>query len=100
QTPAPYTLSLHDALPICTVIDPDTVDQAQIDDVVAQLRIDHAAQGLHDPVGQCFLYGVVHRAASLPPSMRMRMRYVVPSGSKARSEEHTSELQSRENLVC
>src|SRR5690606_12140999 len=40
-----------------------------------------------------FLYGVPHFAVSI--ALRHRGRLEV-----ARSEEHTSELQSRENLVC
>src|SRR5207249_11180245 len=54
-----YTLSLHDALPIC-----------------------------------CFI-GIWARSAL--PSPRFENRQV---GSKNRSEEHTSELQSRFDLVC
>src|SRR5690606_40516995 len=39
------------------------------------------------------------RCASQPPSARFD-RFRWPPCSSARSEEHTSELQSRENLVC
>src|SRR5690625_8045648 len=64
NAPAPteiYTLSLHDALPICMRADPaDTVAQA-------------------------------------PTSTTPREEYV---SRACRSEEHTSELQSRGHLVC
>src|SRR5690606_41297036 len=84
ETPDIYTLPLHDALPIC---------QHQHGDVAAHLHrgiegrlvVDHErghgllAQRGFDRIGD--EVGVV--AAALD-----------------RSEEHTSELQSRENLVC
>src|SRR5436309_15347339 len=54
-----YTLSLHDALPIC-----------------------------------CRARGAPGRPARWPAARAPASR------SAARSEEHTSELQSRENLVC
>src|SRR5690606_42026728 len=43
--------------------------------------------------GRVRLQGVWHRAC--PPC-----RTVAPVGTERRSEEHTSELQSREELVC
>src|SRR5436309_6155648 len=54
-----YTLSLHDALPICRARIPDAAE-THVDDV--------------DVFADCEV--------------------------QTRSEEHTSELQSRENLVC
>src|SRR5690606_40708775 len=86
-TPEIYTLSLHDALPICqigacarhnqvlTVLD-------DIDDVIACDRINTQAR-------QLGVDGEVQRG---------RASIAVHVGD--RSEEHTSELQSRENLVC
>src|SRR3712207_7727284 len=59
-----YTLSLHDALPICR-------------------RLRHRVAGLP----QLLDVGIVDLAE------------VVPDG-RGRSEEHTSELQSRQYLVC
>src|SRR5690606_41544056 len=38
------------------------------------------------------------RLRTLTPSTQVRI--LVPQPTKKRSEEHTSELQSRENLVC
>src|SRR5690606_41873851 len=85
-----YTLSLHDALPIslgaARAHDPHArqrrrvaVDAAARDEEVVHQRRGHRAQRhVVDVVG----------AERLPH---------VPLG---RSEEHTSELQSRENLVC
>src|SRR3712207_8825135 len=65
-----YTLSLHDALPIWR----------------ASLR------GLHAPLPQPLL--PVRPAGALRPA-DVRRRFAGP-----RSEEHTSELQSRQYLVC
>src|SRR5690349_23073042 len=61
-TPEIYTLSLHDALPIC---------------LVAQ----HQVAGLHVAVHDAVVVRELQRA-------------------RDRSEEHTSELQSRRDLVC
>src|SRR5690606_41579727 len=70
-----YTLSLHDALPICSTPSPPRVPTAAIP-----------------------------APSPSPPRRPRRLRSSVaalpwPSGPR-RSEEHTSELQSRENLVC
>src|SRR3712207_7681602 len=64
-----YTLSLHDALPICWSAPGPTRSTAA------------AASP------------ATSRPGSGPPSAR-------PCGSRSRSEEHTSELQSRQYLVC
>src|SRR5437016_10074716 len=64
-----YTLSLHDALPICV----------------------QRAAGRADPVRE--ERGVGRRPAAIRPRERAHRR-------AARSEEHTSELQSLTNLVC
>src|SRR5699024_12382259 len=70
-TPEIYTLSLHDALPICADLGP---------------RHGQLPENRH-------LRGVARRGA----------RRTIPAmavGGAARSEEHTSELQSRFDLVC
>src|SRR2546429_7066787 len=67
-----YTLSLHDALPIYQ-------------------RDLHGAQDL----------GRRRRGAHLPVALAVhRGDRAGPQGASARSEEHTSELQSRLHLVC
>src|SRR2546427_5959031 len=66
-----YTLSLHDALPICSALRPEHIPYPGYPQVF------NAIQG-----GDLQL-------SMLPPALAM-----------ARSEEHTSELQSQSNLVC
>src|SRR5436309_11229478 len=65
-----YTLSLHDALPISAP---------------ARARSAHR---------------VAPRRRPRPPPASPGARARPPRGDCRRSEEHTSELQSRENLVC
>src|SRR5690606_40546098 len=81
-----YTLSLHDALPICA----EAVGQTEHDGVDRMIALDAAAK-----------IGV---AAELVAIIRAHQPVVVQrvpqTGNALRSEEHTSELQSRENLVC
>src|SRR5947209_14552190 len=66
------TLSLHDALPISPKLDENELHK--------RIRAVTRKLPWHDP---------------LPPEKRI----VIPGG-RGRSEEHTSELQSRQYLVC
>src|SRR5439155_21724158 len=83
-TPAIYPLSLHDALPI-------SPPAAGVRDQLPRLRpgrqdTGHGRAGQHrSPVG------CGHRQGNPP---------VRPADAAGRSEEHTSELQSRGHLVC
>src|SRR5690606_41296169 len=87
--PATAPLSLHDALPI-----------------LGHHRVDDRLVGWQDVMPTLLdLAGV-----PIPPSVEglsmvgeQRRAYFygeIDEGAMARSEEHTSELQSRENLVC
>src|SRR3712207_7130021 len=67
-----YTLSLHDALPISGHVDPDVAAPDELGGDVEVVVLDE-----HDALGE----------ALLPAELQ-------------RSEEHTSELQSRQYLVC
>src|SRR5690606_40109427 len=86
--PAPpelYPLSLHDALPI-------SQDRALARPGRARCRrLPHRGRIAPARAG----HGVHHRTRALHPGRRHQR-----GGEVARSEEHTSELQSRENLVC
>src|SRR2546430_5539316 len=64
-----YTLSLHDALPICALVAPRERADAR------------------DDLGECKRFREVVVGTEAEPV-------------DARSEEHTSELQSQSNLVC
>src|SRR2546430_4297735 len=72
-----YTLSLHDALPIS--------------DIPAEAAAGKFRQDL--------LFRLNTVEVRLPP-LRERPEDVPLLGALARSEEHTSELQSQSNLVC
>src|SRR5690606_41306558 len=76
-----HPLPLHDALPICAA-----AEQAV-----------HRVQFLHLRQARCrVLYPGVGQGAAVRAE-RWRQRRLA---GNPRSEEHTSELQSRENLVC
>src|SRR2546426_3479505 len=79
-----YTLSLHDALPICHDRRPPSRRAPPVDEQGAALR-QHAAG---DDLRQVQAPGVEHDRAG------HRVK------DQQRSEEHTSELQSPCNLVC
>src|SRR3712207_8369621 len=77
--PAPteiYTLSLHDALPICS----------------GALQRRAPTGGAAD--------GVPLKIESSPPTLPPPLPPVTCADRICRSEEHTSELQSRQYLVC
>src|SRR5690606_41992675 len=78
-----YTLSLHDALPI---YQPGA-------DLVGRLAAGMQDQGDVEVVDEHTLRAQPGAVAGIEPLGEGR-------AEAARSEEHTSELQSRENLVC
>src|SRR5207302_5350799 len=90
-TTASSTLSLHDALPICVIEErdrPGGLNVAVINETFALRFFPN-----DDPIGQHFgMTDVSH-------SGDYKIVGIVED-AKYRSEEHTSELQSRENLVC
>src|SRR5690606_40816261 len=90
-TPPISTLSLHDALPICELAYAElkrAFHDREVDKVyhtVVEGRLDPLEGTIDAPVGR-------HPGS--------RWKFAVVTDGKRRSEEHTSELQSRENLVC
>src|SRR5690606_42155676 len=74
-----YTLSLHDALPILG---------RRGEDVINELAHLFPGESVEDIFADRWRYG---QDPDLPPVEQL---------PESRSEEHTSELQSRENLVC
>src|SRR5690606_42091795 len=83
STTAIYTLSLHDALPISEL--PDDTDEPFVQEVNVALF----------PVLVVNLHGNVPERTLITIARDLR-----DTLEGLRSEEHTSELQSRENLVC
>src|SRR5690606_40603901 len=89
-TPALYSLSLHDALPISP---PPTAPTGRTPSARVRRR-----RGPRPG----------RTAGSVPSTVKGRVRARdrllafrrAPALARGRSEEHTSELQSRENLVC
>src|SRR5690606_41944756 len=97
--PARCTPSLHDALPISGQDLKEATDPAgpSIEDIVEEHYnpIITALRGIEKPV----IAAVNGVAAGAGANIALACDLVVASAS-ARSEEHTSELQSREKLVC
>src|SRR5690606_39678677 len=81
-TTATYTLSLHDALPISRY------------DLSPERPKPLSAFGATSALTFCI--DGLSKSAGLP---QVKLSWLAVSGP-GRSEEHTSELQSRENLVC
>src|SRR5690606_41222969 len=89
-----YPLSLHDALPICAALAAGQGDSYR-------RRFLEVGVLLIDDVQ--FLAGRREMQAELlrvVDAMQAVGRQIVLTSDRPRSEEHTSELQSRENLVC
>src|SRR5690606_41666901 len=89
---ATSTLSLHDALPICALV--AAVAGAGFGLLRAARRVERkGARRLW--TAAALLLSAAFTALSIIAYLGMGV-----SPSSSRSEEHTSELQSRENLVC
>src|SRR5687768_17708466 len=78
-----YTLSLHDALPICR-----------------RTRGERQREQDSDEVGTSHRSALVRVVAGRAPTVRRSPSAQHEGGAMRRSEEHTSELQSRLHLVC
>src|SRR5690606_40567117 len=97
HTPFPlalYTLSLHDALPISLEIRKELLNGKNLDLLVVCAPCQpFSSQGEKDSAdGRArLILSAVRFAEVLKPKLIL---------FENRSEEHTSELQSRENLVC
>src|SRR5690606_39401852 len=93
-TPEIYTPSLHDALPILVRDDLSLITGSHVGR--AATKGDPMALSIVQRAGKIVGLGIVNLLHLFNPQI-----IVVGGGvSNLRSEEHTSELQSRENLVC
>src|SRR5690606_40052353 len=96
-TPDLSTLSLHDALPIYRLLAP-YLKEAGLEPKAPSFS---NWIGLDGHVGGHYLTALaIHYAATGDVRCKERMEYMLTELKRCRSEEHTSELQSRENLVC
>src|SRR5690606_40629343 len=86
------TLSLHDALPICL-----RVVVAQSQPTIHRRPLGCVPSSCHSALRMGGPGGLHRSLAGRPQSGRTPWSEAI---SSCRSEEHTSELQSRENLVC
>src|SRR5690606_40159977 len=95
---SPHTLSLHDALPICVLLNGnlDIVDR-----INAIVYRDGSLPLGSRGTATLFLDDVrIATNVRLFEGQRALGTRVSAAVRERRSEEHTSELQSRENLVC
>src|SRR5690606_39574352 len=93
-----YTLSLHDALPILLS------DMTTKSSVFNELYSIYGAWGDKENMEKYARLGLKNAQKSGDPeqiaSTQYSLAYTFEERYRTRSEEHTSELQSRENLVC
>src|SRR5690606_41764025 len=95
-----HTLSLHDALPIFTY---KNMPQQKIDKLVPFITRDRVPTTGKMGGRGCapgFMQGGVNNAATYQSGFGNTTTIKQTGTGNQRSEEHTSELQSRENLVC
>src|SRR5207302_11469417 len=94
STPPISTLSLHDALPISLLSGKSSLTLLSV--TLLFERFDARGEGV-DPGRH---RGDLRREGAGFFGADDQLRLVGDITAEARSEEHTSELQSRENLVC
>src|SRR5690606_41965880 len=98
-TPPAHSLSLHDALPILDISNANTLILERSD----MLGLSQLHQ-LRGRVGRgrerAYAYFLYPPEKPLTETAHDRLATMAAHTDLGRSEEHTSELQSRENLVC
>src|SRR5690606_41323815 len=94
-----YTLSLHDALPIY-IICIFLTSFFSVHFSLAQSAFSSSSSDIQLQMERLSVLGSVLYFAAHPDDENTKLISYLASERKVRSEEHTSELQSRENLVC
>src|SRR5690606_40948883 len=94
-TPAIYTLSLHDALPIFPERSLLSLDESLMEFTSSLTSAILSRYWRSTPLISLFILFFILRSSS-----RFSLSFTMLLLVEDRSEEHTSELQSRENLVC
>src|SRR5690606_42150370 len=84
-----YSLYLHDALPICVVEGTDLEERGGAGTGRLDIDVHDQRELIHQRAAAVRRDAVRHDVPDLPGEI-----------AGHRSEEHTSEFQSRENLVC
>src|SRR5690606_40747574 len=97
-TPPPSSLSLHDALPILIEAGPDYGERRE--DWPAEILNPAYLWEESHPWGYYNAPGPTGYQVHLPRGKVLGGSSTINACVWLRSEEHTSELQSRENLVC
>src|SRR5207249_5690106 len=95
-TPQLYTLSLHDALPI--FISPKLSDELKV--LAASAKILHRGRRFKASDVEGGIWLVLNTVRTDGVLSRALYELAKQKGFLLRSEEHTSELQSRFDLVC
>src|SRR5206468_5059674 len=93
-----YTLSLHDALPICVPYPPPrgSVDAARTQTARQLVTLGEPGRDIPSCTS-CHGKTLMGIAPDIPGLLGLPADYI---NAQFRSEEHTSELQSRSDLVC
>src|SRR5690606_41557293 len=94
----PHTLSLHDALPISLEAEALRSEFPEVDRVPVAGDARVAAAGVFGKLHVQQRYEMTGVAFPAPSRRPYPLRGI--GLEEGRSEEHTSELQSRDNLVC
>src|SRR5206468_10762336 len=93
-----YTLSLHDALPIydITAKSEDDANEDQVGEMIKSLLGDRFKLTFHHETTELPVYALL--VSKNGP--KLKASDGDNHNANTRSEEHTSELQSRSDLVC
>src|SRR5207244_10775753 len=100
-SPTPtHTLSLHDALPIYHSNKETTMNPLRNTLKLAAVLLTLAALQLAPTAAQAQVSENYAAIAYSPKTGKVKKAWNYPNLERARSEEHTSELQSPDHLVC